>query len=141
MRETHGLSPYSTCRRHTIPFQRHDSINRILCSLPCPNSGPQSRYQHLLPQQRHLRTPSAQRSHPSHLKKPTELRFFRSQRRNRRHIHRWPAGSPNHHRTIRLNYPQPYKGNRISTDNSTAKGVLTANLRQKLSKSFNMRYW
>ena len=40
-----------------------------------------------------------------------------------------------------LNYPQPASGTRISTDNSTAKGVLTANIRQKLSKAFDMRYW
>ena len=32
-----------------------------------------------------------------------------------------------------LNHPQPASGTRILTDNSTAKGVLTANLRQKLS--------
>ena len=40
-----------------------------------------------------------------------------------------------------LNHPHPFKGNRISTDNSTAKGVLTANLRQKLYKAFDMQYW
>ena len=40
-----------------------------------------------------------------------------------------------------LNHPQPACGNRTSTDNSTAKGVLTANLRQKLSKAFDIRYW
>ena len=40
-----------------------------------------------------------------------------------------------------LNHPQPANGNRIKTNNSTTKGVLTANLRQKLSKAFNMRYW
>ena len=40
-----------------------------------------------------------------------------------------------------LNHPQSAKGNRISTDNSTAKVVLTANLRQKLSKAFDMQYW
>ena len=40
-----------------------------------------------------------------------------------------------------LNHQQPASGTRISTDNSTAKGVLTANLRQKLSKAFDMQYW
>ena len=40
-----------------------------------------------------------------------------------------------------LGHPQPSQGIRISTDNSTARGVLTANLRQKLSKAFDMRYW
>ena len=40
-----------------------------------------------------------------------------------------------------LNHPQPANGNRISTDNFTANIFLTANLRQKLSKVFNTRYW
>ena len=40
-----------------------------------------------------------------------------------------------------INHPQQAKGNRISTNNSTVKGVLTANLRQKLSKTFDMQYW
>ena len=40
-----------------------------------------------------------------------------------------------------LNHQQPARGTRISTDKSTTKGVLTANLSQKLSKSFYMRYW
>ena len=40
-----------------------------------------------------------------------------------------------------INHRQPASGIRISTDNSAAKGVLTANLHQKLSKAFNMRYW
>ena len=39
-----------------------------------------------------------------------------------------------------LNHPQPSSGTRILTDNSTAKGVFTANLHQKLSKAFDMRY-
>ena len=41
----------------------------------------------------------------------------------------------------KLNHQQPASGTRISTDNSTAKGVLTANLCQKLSKVFDMQYW
>ena len=40
-----------------------------------------------------------------------------------------------------LNHQQPASGTRISTDNSTAKGVLIANLRQKLSKAFYILYW
>ena len=40
-----------------------------------------------------------------------------------------------------LNQQQPARRTHISTNNSTAKGVLTANLRQKLSKAFDMRYW
>ena len=40
-----------------------------------------------------------------------------------------------------LNHQQPASGTCISNDNSTAKGVLTANLRQNLSKAFDMRYW
>ena len=41
----------------------------------------------------------------------------------------------------KLSHQQPASGTRISTENSTAKGVLTANLRQKLSKAFDMQYW
>ena len=41
----------------------------------------------------------------------------------------------------KLNHRQPTSGTHISTDNSTAKGILTANLRQKLSRAFDMRYW
>ena len=37
-----------------------------------------------------------------------------------------------------LNHPQPASGTLISTDNSTAKCVLTANLCHKLSKSLDM---
>ena len=37
-----------------------------------------------------------------------------------------------------LNHRQPSSGTRISNDNSTKKGVLNANLRQNLSKDFNM---
>ena len=40
-----------------------------------------------------------------------------------------------------LNHRKTANGTRISTDNSTAKGVLTTNLHQKLSKAFDMRYW
>ena len=40
-----------------------------------------------------------------------------------------------------INHQQPASGTRISADNSTAKGVLTVNLFQKLSKAFDMRYW
>ena len=38
-----------------------------------------------------------------------------------------------------INHPQLASRSCISTNNSTAKGVLTANLRQKLSKAFDMR--
>ena len=41
----------------------------------------------------------------------------------------------------KINHPQPANGNRISTDNSTTKGFLAANLLQKLSEAFDMRYW
>ena len=40
-----------------------------------------------------------------------------------------------------LNHQQPASGTRISTDSSTAKDFLAANLQQKLSKAFDMRYW
>ena len=40
-----------------------------------------------------------------------------------------------------LNHQQPASGTRISTDNSTVKVILAANLRQKLSKAFDMQYW
>ena len=39
-----------------------------------------------------------------------------------------------------LNHRQPDSETRISTNNSIGKGVLTANLPQKLSKSLDMRY-
>ena len=39
-----------------------------------------------------------------------------------------------------LNHQQPASGTRISTNKSTAKGFLAANLRQKLSKAFDMQY-
>ena len=40
-----------------------------------------------------------------------------------------------------LNHQQPESRTCISTNNSTAKGVLATNLCHKLSKSFEMRYW
>jgi hypothetical protein len=42
---------------------------------------------------------------------------------------------------LELKHLQPENGTRIATDNSTARGILTANLRQKHSKAFDMRYW
>jgi hypothetical protein len=43
---------------------------------------------------------------------------------------------------IELGHPQPTTGTPLYTDNSTAKGILTATMRQKLSKAFDMRfYW
>ena len=39
-----------------------------------------------------------------------------------------------------LNHQQPFNRYRILTENSIMKVVLTANLRQKLSKAFHMRY-
>ena len=40
-----------------------------------------------------------------------------------------------------LGHPQPIIGSPFDTDNSTAQGILTSKMRQKLSKSFDMRYW
>ena len=40
-----------------------------------------------------------------------------------------------------INHQQSASGTRISTEKSTVKGVIAANLLQKLSKAFNMRYW
>ena len=40
-----------------------------------------------------------------------------------------------------LGHPQPITGTPFKTDNSTAQGILTSKMRQKLSKSFDMRYW
>ena len=40
-----------------------------------------------------------------------------------------------------LSHEQPASGTRISTKNCTSKGVLTANLRHKLSNAFDVRYW
>ena len=43
---------------------------------------------------------------------------------------------------IELGHPQPKTGTPCYTDNATAKGILTASMRQKLSKAFDMRfYW
>ena len=43
---------------------------------------------------------------------------------------------------IELGHPQPKTGTPCYTDNKTAKGILTASMRQKLSKAFDMRfYW
>jgi hypothetical protein len=39
-----------------------------------------------------------------------------------------------------LGHPQPITGTPFETDNSTAQGILTLKMRQKLSKSFDMRY-
>ena len=39
-----------------------------------------------------------------------------------------------------LNHRQPASGTRTSNDNFITKGFLTANLRQKLSKAFDMQY-
>ena len=40
-----------------------------------------------------------------------------------------------------LGHPQPLTGTPFETDNSTAQGILNSKMRQKLSKSFDMRYW
>jgi hypothetical protein len=40
-----------------------------------------------------------------------------------------------------LGHRQPKTGSRFDTDNNTAQGILNAKMRQKLSKSFDMRYW
>ena len=40
-----------------------------------------------------------------------------------------------------LSNSQPLTGSPFETDNSTAQGVLTSKMRQKLSKSSDMRYW
>ena len=43
---------------------------------------------------------------------------------------------------IELGHPQPPDGSPFKTDNSTAHGILTSNMRQKLSKAFDMKfYW
>jgi hypothetical protein len=42
---------------------------------------------------------------------------------------------------IELGHPQPITGTPLETDNSTAQGILTLKMRQKISKSFDMRYW
>jgi hypothetical protein len=40
-----------------------------------------------------------------------------------------------------MGHPQPSTGSPLETDNSTAHGILNSKMRQKLSKSFDMRYW
>jgi hypothetical protein len=40
-----------------------------------------------------------------------------------------------------LGHPQPATGTPFETDNNTAQGILNSKMRQKLSKSFDMRYW
>ena len=40
-----------------------------------------------------------------------------------------------------MGHPQPKTGSPIETDNSTAHGVLNSKMRQKLSKSFDVRCW
>ena len=40
-----------------------------------------------------------------------------------------------------LGHPQPTTGSPLETDNNTAQGILNSKMRQKLSKSFDMRYW
>ena len=51
-------------------------------------------------------------------------------------------GIPIRTTAIELGHTQPADGTKFKTDNSTARGILTKTLRQKLSKSFDMRfYW
>jgi hypothetical protein len=40
-----------------------------------------------------------------------------------------------------LGHPQPTTGSPSDTDNNTAEGILNYKMRQKLLKSFDMRYW
>jgi hypothetical protein len=40
-----------------------------------------------------------------------------------------------------LGHKQPTTGSPFETDNKTAQGILNSKMRQKLSKSFDMRYW
>jgi hypothetical protein len=40
-----------------------------------------------------------------------------------------------------LGHRQPTIGSPFDTDNNTAQGILNSKMRQKLSKSFDMRYW
>jgi hypothetical protein len=40
-----------------------------------------------------------------------------------------------------LGHKQPDTGSPLETDNRTAHGILNSKMRQKLSKSFDMRYW
>jgi hypothetical protein len=40
-----------------------------------------------------------------------------------------------------LGHPQSITGTPFETDNNTAQGILNSKMRQRLSKSFDMRYW
>jgi hypothetical protein len=40
-----------------------------------------------------------------------------------------------------LGHPQPSTGSPFETDNNTAQGILNSKMHQKLSKSFDTRYW
>jgi hypothetical protein len=40
-----------------------------------------------------------------------------------------------------LSHKQPATGSPLKTDNRTAHGILNSKMRQKLSKSFDMRHW
>ena len=40
-----------------------------------------------------------------------------------------------------MGHKQPNTGSPFATDNNTAQGILNSKMRQKLSKSFDMRYW
>ena len=42
---------------------------------------------------------------------------------------------------IKLGHPQPANGTTFDTNNSTSHGILTSNMRSKLSKAFDMWYW
>jgi hypothetical protein len=48
---------------------------------------------------------------------------------------------PMHTAIEELGHPQPITGSPFKTDNSTAQGILTSKICQKLSKSFDKRYW
>ena len=48
---------------------------------------------------------------------------------------------PMHTALNELGHPQPITGSPFKTDNSTAQGILTFKMRQKLSKYFGMHYW
>ena len=40
-----------------------------------------------------------------------------------------------------MGHQQPKSGTPFETDNNTAQGILNSKMRQKLSKSYDMRYW
>ena len=42
---------------------------------------------------------------------------------------------------IELVHPQPANGTPFETDNGTAHGILASNMRSKIFKAFDMRYW